>query len=150
MRTFAYILESLAKTVIIHVQISVNSIEFLHSYSNVSCLRVGGSWVVFFIFGPTVVIVGLDDAFRLEKSGYDKWKTLKHFKWSVALCCTPAVPPDVSDRFTGWSFEVLLLCLFSRNLARLQSVFIFYKLSSGHLLHLESFENNLFEFVSLN
>ena len=34
---------------------------------------------VFFIFGLTIVIVGLDDAFRLERSGCDKRTTLKTF-----------------------------------------------------------------------
>ena len=48
---------------------------------------------------------------------------------------TPAVSLDVSDRFTGWRFEVSLsnvslFFLSSQNLARLSSVFIFYKLSS--------------------
>ena len=33
----------------------------------------------FFIFGLTVVIVSLDDAFRLEESGCDKRKNIKNF-----------------------------------------------------------------------
>ena len=33
----------------------------------------------FFIFGLTVVIVSLDDAFRLEGSGCDKEKNIKNF-----------------------------------------------------------------------
>ena len=45
----------------------------------------------------------------LEGSGYDRRKKhLKLCKESAALCCKPAVSPDVSDRFTGLSFDVLL------------------------------------------
>ena len=40
---------------------------------------------IFFIFGLTVVIVGLDDAFRLRGRVVAKGKTLKLFKGSVAL-----------------------------------------------------------------
>ena len=52
---------------------------------------------------------------------------------------TPEISPDFSDRFTGRSFEVLLLnfslfYLFSQNFAQLSSGFILYKLSSGDCL----------------
>ena len=60
---------------------------------------------------------------------------------------------DVSDKFTGWSFDVSLsnfslICLFSQNLAQLSSGNIFYKLRSGDSLVFRviwSFENNIFE-----
>ena len=43
-------------------------------------------FTVFFIFGLTVVTVGLDDAFRLERSGYDNRENIKNIlKGSVAL-----------------------------------------------------------------
>ena len=35
-------------------------------------------FTVFFSFGLTVVIVGLEDAFRFERSGYDKRENIKN------------------------------------------------------------------------
>ena len=72
-------------------------------------------------------------------------------KKSATLWCTPAVSPDVPDRFTGWSFEVSLFCwilsLFSlscQNLARLSSGFILYKLSSSGCLAVRVIWKQLF------
>ena len=55
-------------------------------------------FTVFFSFGLTVVIVGLDDASRLERSGYDKRGNTENILKGQSLF---DVHPDVSDRFTG-------------------------------------------------
>ena len=86
----------------------------------------------------------------LEGSGYDKktkhWKLCKE---AAALWFTPAVSPDVSDslqaEISGFAVKFSLFCLFSQNLARLSSVFIFFSSPLVIVLYLGSFENNLFE-----
>ena len=42
-------------------------------------------FTVFFIFGLTVVTVGLDDAFRLKRSGYDERENIKNILKSQSL-----------------------------------------------------------------
>ena len=72
----------------------------------------------------------------LDGSGCDKRKNhLKLCRESTALRYTPAVSLDVSDRFTGLNFEVLLFCLFSQTLARLSSGLSFKSYPLAIVMH---------------
>ena len=105
--------------------------------------------MIFLIFGLTVVIVGLDDAFRLERSDYDTSENIKNISKGQSLF-------DVHRQY----LQTFLIDL-QVEVSRFAALLIFSKPSSitiGKLfisyplvviLHLESFENNLFEFVSL-
>ena len=66
--------------------------------------------------------------------------------------------PDALSQYL-WTFlidiqtevsKVSLFCLFSQNLARLQSFLSFISYNLVIILHLELFEDNLFEFVSIH
>ena len=94
-------------------------------------------FTVFFSFNLTVVIVGLDDAFRLEGSGYDERENIQNILKDQSLFDVHRqyLQTFVIDLQTEVS-KVSLLCLFSQNLARLQSVFIFISYPLVVILHL--------------